>query len=70
MFLDPILIVRDLELIKEISIKDFESFTNHRQLVPDDVDPLWNSILFSLRGKTNKYTYNICIFLLVAIFYR
>lgn len=47
----PILILKDPDLIKQITVKDFDHFTDHRSFFPEDVDPLWGKNLFSLKGK-------------------
>ncbi|KAF5288530.1 hypothetical protein FQA39_LY15398 [Lamprigera yunnana] len=47
-FTTPTLIIRDPELIKDITIKDFDSFPNHRQFIPASVDPLWGKNLFQM----------------------
>lgn len=47
----PTLIIRDLELIKQIAVKDFEHFVDRRSIVPDNGDPLWCKNLFFLKGK-------------------
>ncbi|XP_017770184.1 PREDICTED: cytochrome P450 9e2-like [Nicrophorus vespilloides] len=47
----PTLILRDPDLIKQITVKDFEYFTDHRSFVPDNSDPLWNKNLFALKGE-------------------
>lgn len=47
--------IRDPELLKEIGIKHFDSFSDHRQLVPDDLDALWNAGLVSMRGDKWRY---------------
>ncbi|CAH1178924.1 unnamed protein product [Phaedon cochleariae] len=49
-FNSPALVLRDPDLIKEITIKKFDHFTDRRTYIPDDVDPLWGKNLFSLRG--------------------
>ncbi|KAL4707544.1 hypothetical protein ACJJTC_000296 [Scirpophaga incertulas] len=49
-FTTPVLFIRDLELIKQIAIKDFEHFLDHRTVVDDKVDPFWGRNLFSLKG--------------------
>ncbi|KAG5895431.1 hypothetical protein JTB14_037590 [Gonioctena quinquepunctata] len=46
----PTLFVRDPELIKQMLIKDFEHFTDHRIFVSEDCDPLFGKNLFALRG--------------------
>ncbi|XP_019866454.2 cytochrome P450 9e2 [Aethina tumida] len=50
-FTSPILVVRDLELIKKILIKDFDHFVDHHILFKPDVDPLWGKTLFSSQGE-------------------
>ncbi|XP_017770162.1 PREDICTED: cytochrome P450 9e2-like [Nicrophorus vespilloides] len=47
----PTLVLRDPDLIKQITVKDFEYFTDHRSLVSDESEPLWNRNLFSLKGE-------------------
>ncbi|CAG9827798.1 unnamed protein product [Diabrotica balteata] len=46
----PSLIIKDVDLVKQITIKDFEHFSDHRHMSDEDVDPLWATNLFSLRG--------------------
>ncbi|XP_071571152.1 cytochrome P450 9e2-like [Temnothorax nylanderi] len=46
----PNVLVRDPELIKDIMVKDFESFTDHRSFVDPTVEPLFGKNIFSLRG--------------------
>lgn len=50
-FMTPTLLIRDPELIKQISIKDFDHFMDHKPLVSEEVDPLLGRNLFSLCGK-------------------
>nr|QTM97431.1 Cytochrome P450 [Sitophilus oryzae] len=50
-FLTPILMVRDPELIKQITVKDFEYFTDHRTMVDPEADRLWSGNLLSLKGQ-------------------
>ncbi|KAF5288532.1 hypothetical protein FQA39_LY15400 [Lamprigera yunnana] len=50
-FTTPILIIRDPELIKDITIKDFDSFPNHRRFVSSDIDPLWGKGLFQMSTR-------------------
>ncbi|XP_023721087.1 cytochrome P450 9e2 isoform X3 [Cryptotermes secundus] len=51
MFKQPVLVLRDLELIKAIAVKDFEYFTDHRSVLPTDAEPVWSRILFALKGQ-------------------
>ncbi|KAJ8973166.1 hypothetical protein NQ317_007507 [Molorchus minor] len=50
-FFVPTLVIRDPDLLKQITVKDFDHFTDHRPLVPPDADPLWANNLFSLTGQ-------------------
>ena len=52
-FKQPTIMLRDPELIKTIAVKDFEYFTDHRSVLPEDGEPLWSRGLFSLQGKTH-----------------
>jgi hypothetical protein len=51
MFKQPIIMLRDPELIKAITVKDFEYFMDHRSIFSEDAEPLWSRGLFSLKGK-------------------
>ncbi|XP_064071914.1 uncharacterized protein LOC113394864 [Vanessa tameamea] len=53
-FMRPVLVLQDLELIKTITVKDFEHFTDHRQFIDEEVEPLFGRNLFSLRGDEWK----------------
>ncbi|KAJ8928372.1 hypothetical protein NQ314_019103 [Rhamnusium bicolor] len=50
-FVKPILILKDPDLIKQIAVKDFDHFTDHRTFVPEDTEPLWNKNLLALKGQ-------------------
>lgn len=50
----PIYIVRDPHLIKQLTIKDFDFFTDHRVLVTEDVDVLFGKSLIALTGQKWK----------------
>ncbi|KRT85987.1 cytochrome P450, partial [Oryctes borbonicus] len=45
----PTLLVRDPDLIKQLTVKDFDHFLNHRAFIPEGVDPLWSKNLFALK---------------------
>ncbi|KAL1509580.1 hypothetical protein ABEB36_004292 [Hypothenemus hampei] len=47
----PTLIIKDPELIKKITIKDFDHFTDHRGFVNPEADQLWSNNLFALTGQ-------------------
>ncbi|XP_053608012.1 uncharacterized protein LOC128673884 [Plodia interpunctella] len=53
-FTNPMLLIRDIELVKKITIKDFEYFLNHRAFVDEVADPLFGRNLFSLKGQEWK----------------
>jgi len=46
----PTVLVRDPELIRDIMVKAFEYFPNHRSFVDESVDPLYAKNTFFLRG--------------------
>lgn len=47
----PTIFLRNLELIKQITIKDFDHFVDHENIVNEHADPLFGNILFSLKGN-------------------
>lgn len=52
LFLQPTLMIRDLDLIKQITVKDFDHFTDHRIFTEEeDSSSNWGSNIFSLKGK-------------------
>ncbi|XP_032682977.1 cytochrome P450 9e2-like [Odontomachus brunneus] len=50
----PLVLIRDPELIKDIMVKDFEHFPDHRTFASEDIDPLFGKNIFSLRGNRWK----------------
>ncbi|CAL4106072.1 unnamed protein product [Meganyctiphanes norvegica] len=55
----PVLVVGDPELIKHITIKDFDHFTDHRKLHFSSKDNTWRHMLFSAEGDHWKRIRNI-----------
>ncbi|EZA52468.1 Cytochrome P450 9e2 [Ooceraea biroi] len=49
-FSTPGLLIRDPDLIKDITVKDFEHFPDHRTFVDENAEPLFSKNIFSLRG--------------------
>ncbi|KAH0814909.1 hypothetical protein GEV33_007883 [Tenebrio molitor] len=49
-FLQPTLLIRDPDLIKQITVKDFDHFVDHRSFIPASSDPLLENTLFALTG--------------------
>lgn len=47
----PVYLIRDPELIKQISIKDFDNFVNHRLQIDEDSEPLFGRNLFAMRDQ-------------------
>ncbi|XP_063243313.1 cytochrome P450 6j1-like [Bacillus rossius redtenbacheri] len=47
----PALVVRDLELVKNIFVKDAHAFLDRNFSAREDVDPLFTKNLFGLKGK-------------------
>ncbi|XP_050497944.1 cytochrome P450 9e2-like [Diabrotica virgifera virgifera] len=50
----PILLIKDVDLIKQMVVKDFDYFIEHRVFAREDVDPLWAKNLFALTGSKWK----------------
>lgn len=49
-FNKPTLLLKDINLIKQVGIKDFDHFVDHRAFISEEIDPLFGKNLFSLRG--------------------
>jgi cytochrome P450 family 9 len=43
--------LRDPELIKMVTVKDFEHFLDRRVPISEEVEPLFGKNLFSLKGE-------------------
>ena len=54
----PTLVIRDLELIKSVTVKNFDHFPNHRMIFDTDVEPLFTKNIFFLRGERWKEVRN------------
>ena len=53
-FMTPSIVLRDPELIKSITIKNFDSFPDHKVIIDVDLDPLFAGNLFSTSGEKWK----------------
>ncbi|KAK9885344.1 hypothetical protein WA026_010841 [Henosepilachna vigintioctopunctata] len=53
-FLTPALFLRSPDIIKEVCVKDFDHFLNHKGFVADGVEELWSKNLFALKGQSWK----------------
>ncbi|KAL0100765.1 hypothetical protein PUN28_019267 [Cardiocondyla obscurior] len=49
-FTMPVVMIRDLELLKSVTIKNFDSFEDHLFFGSETHDPLFGNNLFALRG--------------------
>jgi cytochrome P450 family 9 len=50
-FLRPTYVIRDPELIKHVTVKDFDHFVDLPVFVPEDVEPMLTKGLQGLKGK-------------------
>lgn len=60
-FSTPIIVLRDIDLIKSVTIKNFNSFINHQATVTKDLEPILGNMLFTLpdekwRDRRNQLT--------------
>ncbi|XP_012059255.1 PREDICTED: cytochrome P450 9e2-like [Atta cephalotes] len=53
-FATPSVLLRDPELIRDVMVRDFEHFPDHRSFVDESVEPLFGKNIFSLRGDRWK----------------
>lgn len=51
---EPVIFVRDAELIKKISIKDFDYFHDHQKILDAKDEPLLGNILTMMNGQKWK----------------
>nr|XP_012223632.1 PREDICTED: uncharacterized protein LOC105672931 [Linepithema humile] len=49
--MNPVVVIRDPDIIKSIGVKNFEMFPDHRSFIDEVNDPLFGKNLFSLRGE-------------------
>jgi cytochrome P450 family 9 len=47
----PIVLLRDPELIKMVTVKDFDHFVDRQVLISEDAEPLFGKALFNLQGE-------------------
>ncbi|KAJ8664880.1 hypothetical protein QAD02_006542 [Eretmocerus hayati] len=58
-FLTPVWLIRDPDLIKELTIKNFDNFMDRNEFFVDIHDPLFNNNLFTMRGEKWRETRNL-----------
>jgi cytochrome P450 family 9 len=49
--MNPVLLLRDPEFIKMVTIKDFEHFLDRQFLISEDGEPMFGKALFFLQGE-------------------
>ena len=49
--MNPVLLIRDPELIKMVTVKDFEHFLDRNVPISEDCEPLFGKLLFNLKGE-------------------
>ena len=49
--LKPVVLLRDPELIKMVTVKDFEYVLDHRSMFTEEIEPLMGKGLVHLKGK-------------------
>jgi len=49
--MNPFLLLRDPELIKMVTVKDFEHFLDHQVPISEDAEPLFGKVLSNLKGE-------------------
>jgi hypothetical protein len=58
-FRQPSVLLRDLELIKAVAVKDFEYFTDHMNIFVQK-DSVWSKVLINLQGKCMLVLHVVC----------
>uniref|UniRef100_A0A6P7H0G8 Cytochrome P450 9e2-like n=1 Tax=Diabrotica virgifera virgifera TaxID=50390 RepID=A0A6P7H0G8_DIAVI len=50
----PVLMIKDPKLLKQITVKEFDHFANHKAVIPEGADSLWSNNLLSLKDERWK----------------
>lgn len=58
----PSYVIRDPEIIKKLAVKEFESFSEHREMIATDNDPILAKALFFMKGQDWKGEKNLSHF--------
>ena len=59
--MQPVYLVRDPELVRHVTIKDFEHFVDIPNFIPEDIEPILTKTLPALKGKWPIF-YDFCSF--------
>jgi len=62
----PVFLIRDPQMVKQITIKDFDYFVDRRTFLSPELDPLFAKALIALEGHKWKSELNICFVVLLA----
>ncbi|KAF5285371.1 hypothetical protein FQR65_LT13261 [Abscondita terminalis] len=54
---EPVVVIRDPKLFKEILIKEFKTFSTRRTTIPHEVDYLWSQNLFSIKATEHWHRF-------------
>jgi hypothetical protein len=55
-------VIYDPKIVKQLTVKDFDSFQDHRVVLTEDIDPIMGNMLTSLTGQKWKGEKRIKIF--------
>ncbi|CAH1154865.1 unnamed protein product [Phaedon cochleariae] len=55
MFAKPLLVIKDPALVMEITVKAFDNFADHHDIIPTEADPLWAKSLVQLKGEDWRF---------------
>lgn len=50
-FFKPVLVIRDPDLIKQVLVKEFDTFPEHTEILPPGLDDIWSNSLFASKGE-------------------
>lgn len=66
----PTYLIRDPEILKHISIKEFDSFEDHKFIIDPEVDSLFGQTLFLMKGEHSKTIVLLELFNIPNSFYN
>jgi hypothetical protein len=69
-FRTPMYFIRDPEIIKTLTVKEFDHFVNHREIIPEDAEPIFSQALFGLKDQKWKGNNNINLFKKNSLFFN
>jgi hypothetical protein len=69
-FLNPMVMIKDIELLKKITVKDFEHFLDHRTTINDEIEPFFGRSLLLLKGISLSNTIVIITNTMIAEYHQ